>query len=143
MEKHLGKDIKCEKQREEFLKDNCEKVEIVGYMKPFTLDEMQIRKEKLANLSINLQDIENEKKAAAISWKIKITPLLEERKKMISDIKQKSEFVSENCYKFVDRDNRLTGFYNSEGDLVMQRQATADELQLTLFVDIQKTGTNN
>ncbi|MDR0384523.1 MAG: hypothetical protein LBH60_00420 [Prevotellaceae bacterium] len=52
------------------------------------------------------------------------------------------EYVREICYKFVDIDNRQTGYYNAEGDLIELRPATADELQPTLF-PIRNTGTDD
>lgn len=40
MQKELGKDYNA-RDREAFLKDNCDKVEEKGYMKPFTPEELQ------------------------------------------------------------------------------------------------------
>lgn len=57
MDKHLGKDIENLVAREAFLKDNCDKVEEKGYMKPYTPEELQQRKEELANASIAIIEI--------------------------------------------------------------------------------------
>lgn len=148
MDKHLGKDIANLVARESFLKDNCDKVEEKGYMKPYTPEELQQRKEELANASIEIAEIEQEAKEAAAHYKGKLKPLKETRARMVSDIKSKSEYVKEFCYKFVDQEARETGYYNKEGDLIESRPATADELQTTLFGVIrnqesQKTGTDN
>lgn len=68
---------------------------------------------------------------------------------MVSNIKAKSEYVNEVCYRFTDRDARVTEYYNDEGDMIESRPATADELQPTLFQprivvgEQTKTGTNN
>lgn len=148
MDKHLGKDIENLVAREAFLKDNCDKVEEKGYMKPYTPEELQQRKEELANASIEIAEIEQEAKEAAAHYKGKLKPLKETRARMVGDIKSKSEYVKELCYKFVDQEARETGYYNKEGDLIESRPATADELQITLFGVIrnqesQKTGTDN
>lgn len=148
MDKHLGKDIENLVAREAFLKDNCDKVEEKGYMKPYTPEELQQRKEELANASIEIAEIEQEAKEAAAHYKGKLKPLKETRARMVGDIKSKSEYVKELCYKFVDQEARETGYYNKEGDLIESRPATADELQTTLFGVIrnqesQKTGTDN
>ena len=148
MDKHLGKDIENLVARESFLKDNCDKVEEKGYMKPYTPEELQQRKEELANASIEIAEIEQEAKEAAAHYKGKLKPLKETRARMVGDIKSKSEYVKELCYKFVDQEARETGYYNKEGDLIESRPATADELQTTLFGVIrnqesQKTGTDN
>lgn len=148
MDKYLGKDIENLVAREAFLKDNCDKVEEKGYMKPYTPEELQQRKEELANASIEIAEIEQEAKEAAAHYKGKLKPLKETRARMVGDIKSKSKYVKELCYKFVDQEARETGYYNKEGDLIESRPATADELQITLFGVIrnqesQKTGTDN
>ena len=142
MEKYLGKDYANAAQREAFLKDNCEKVENKGYMKPFTPEQLQGHKENLAELSMQIEEVENEKKEAARHFKLALDPLLAQRREMVSNIRQKAQYVNELCYKFVDREEKQTGYYNADGDLIELRPATADELQPTLFY-LQKTGTNN
>ena len=140
MDEHLGKDITNPAQREAFLKDNCDKVENKGYMKKFTPEQLQQHKEILADLSIVIERIEDEKKEAARAYKDQLDPLVKQRTETIRNIRQKAELVNEPCYKFVDRNSRTTGYYNADGDLVEQRPATADEMQLNLFQ--LKTATN-
>jgi hypothetical protein len=65
MDKTLGKDIANLVAREAFLKDNCDKVEEKGYMKPYSPEELQQRKEELANASIEIAEIEQEAKESA------------------------------------------------------------------------------
>jgi hypothetical protein len=142
MEKQLGKEYENKAQRESFLKDNCERVESRGYMKPFTPEQLQGHKESLANLSIKIEEIEEEKKAQARYYKETLDPLIKERSGMVKNIRQKAEYVDELCYKFVDREAKETGYYNTEGDLIELRPATADEMQPNLF-DVRKTGTND
>lgn len=148
MDKHLGKDIENLVAREAFLKDNCDKVEEKGYMKPYTPEELQQRKEELANASIEIAEIEQEAKDAAAHYKGRLKPLKEARANIVSNIKAKAEYVKELCYKFVDQEARETGYYNREGDLIESRPATADEMQPTLFAvrgfnQADKTGTND
>jgi hypothetical protein len=143
MQKELGKDFTDRSQREAFLKDNCDKVEEKGYMKPFTSDELQGRKENLAILSIQIDEIEAEKKAQARYFKNALEPLTKQRKEMVDDIRQKSKYVNEICYKFVDDNERMVGYYNAEGDLIESRPATADELQPSMFTIIRKNAANS
>jgi hypothetical protein len=142
MEKQLGKEY-FGSDREAFLKDNCDKVESKGYMKPFTPEQLQGHKESLANLSIKIEEIEEEKKAQARYYKETLDPLTKERSGMVKNIRQKAEYVDEPCYKFIDREEKQAGYYNVDGDLIELRPATADELQLNLFTGLQKTGTND
>lgn len=143
MEKEIGKEYKNQSQREAFLKDNCDKVEEKGYMKAYSSAELQGHKEKLANLSIDIDEIEEAKKESAKDFKARLDPLVEQRKQMVSNIRSKAEYVKEICYKFIDQDTKETGFYNASGDLIECRPATADELQPTLFSIARKTGTDN
>ena len=140
MEHTLGKDIANPAQREAFLKDNCDKVENKGYMKKFTPEQLQQHKEILADLSIVIERIEDEKKEAARAYKDQLDPLVKQRTETIRNIRQKAELVNEPCYKFVDRNSRTAGYYNADGDLIEQRPATADEMQPNLFQ--LKTATN-
>lgn len=143
MQKQLGKEYSNANERESFLKDNCDKVEEKGYMKPYTPEELQGHKENLANVSIAMEEIEAEKKANAEYYKGKLKPLVEKRKQMISNIKAKAEYVKEVCFMFVDQDTKEVGYYNADGDLIESRPATADELQPTIFSMARKSGTHD
>lgn len=57
----------------------------------------------------------------------------EHRAKMVGDIKSKSEYVKELCYKFVDQEARETGYYNKEGVLIESRPETRDEMVENIF----------
>jgi septation ring formation regulator EzrA len=143
MEKNLGKEYASRAEREEFLKNNCDRVEEKGYMKPFTSAQLQEHKENLAELSIKIEEVEDEKKATVRHFKTVLDPLYENRREMVSNIRKKAEYVRENCYKFTDFDAKETGYYNADGDLIECRPATADELQPTIFSMARKTGTDN
>lgn len=138
----LGKNIADPEARKRFLKDNCDAVEQKTYMKPFTPEQLQGRKEELANAAIQINDIEAEAKAMADDFKQQLKPLKEKRNQMIADIRNKAELVTEQCYRFVDEESRTTSFYNAEGDLIESRPCTAEEMQKTLFQQIRKTGTD-
>lgn len=109
MDKELGQEYKNPIQREAFLKDNCDACENKGYMKPYTPEELQGHKEKLANVSIEIEELENEKKEAMEIFKGKLKPLQEQRKQMVSNIKAKAEYVTEICYRFTDQETKETG----------------------------------
>ena len=138
MEKYLGKEIVNAAAREAYLKDNCDACEQKGYMKPYTPAELQGLKENLVNLSIKIMELEAEKKAAVATINGKLKPLLEQRNQMVGNIKAKSEYVTEICYKFTDQLTKETGYYNADGDLIECRPATADELQPTIFATLRQ-----
>jgi hypothetical protein len=141
MEIKLGKEYSNEAQRIAFLKDNCDAVETKGYMKPFSPEQLQGHKEKLADLSIKIEETEEEKRLSAKYFKDAIADLAKQRTEIISNIKKKSEYVNETCFKFIDRENKQTGYYNANGDLVEIRPISYDEMQLNIFSLASKTGT--
>lgn len=143
MERELGQEYKNPIQREAFLKDNCDACEQKGYMKPYSPEELQGHKEKLANVSIEIAEIEAEMKQVQAEYKGKLKPLKESRSMMVSNIKSKAEYVNEVCYRFTDQDTKETGYYNKDGKLIECRPATADELQPNIFSIARKTGTND
>lgn len=142
MQREIGKEYN-KMQREAFLKDNCDKIEQKGYMKKYTSEQLQVHKENLANISIEIDEVEDEKKSNARHFKVILDPLNDKRKEIVSNIRQKAEFVRDVCYKFVEHETKETGYYNADGDLIESRNSTADELQPTLFSIARKTGTHD
>lgn len=107
MQREIGKEYANRMQREAFLKDNCDKVEEKGYMKPFTPEELQGSKESLANVSIQIDEIEERKKEVAKEFKAELEPLVDERKEMVSKHKAKKPNMSRKiCFKFVDQESK-------------------------------------
>ncbi len=148
MDKVLFQDLP-EQQRRQMLADNADKVEEVGYMKAFSPDEMETMKDRLSKIVIDINDIEEEKKAANEEFKLRKEPLETEKQELLANIKSKSEYVTEDCYKFCDQEEVLVGYYNAKGELVDSRPMRPDERQKTIFQTISgrnnesRTGTNN
>ena len=124
------------------LQDNCDAVEEVGYTRRFTPEELNVRKEQLADLSILISDLDEEKKQADDVFKTRRKPLNERKAELLSELKNKSEFVREGCYKFIFHDERIVGFYNANGELVSSRTVMPQEMQKTMFTQM-RTGTND
>lgn len=143
MDRELGKDVEVGKKRVAFLMANCDTVEEKGYMKQYTPEELTRLKETLSDTSIIINDIEEEKKDVVAGFKERLDPLVKERKTIIEGLKKKAEYVTEKCYKFIDKETREVGFYNENGDLIESRPAYSDEMQGTLFQINRKTGTND
>ena len=143
MEKFLGLEYADLDARKSFLKDNCDVVEEVGYMKPFSPEEVTEMKNELAEISIEINDIEEEKKSNAELFKIKLKPLLDNKAELLTGIKNQSEYTKEICYTFIDQDQKMVGSYNSDGMLISQRPAMPKELQGTIHQMMRKTGTND
>ncbi|MDR2139566.1 MAG: hypothetical protein LBP50_08465 [Tannerella sp.] len=102
-------------------------------MKPYKPETLQKQKDDLADLSIEIEKVEDEKSETVKIYGDRLKELKKSRREMLKNIRQKAEYVNELCYKFIDLDERKAAWYNSEGDLVDMRQAVADELQGDLF----------
>ena len=133
MEKFLGQEIKNLEERKTFLLDNADEVEEKTYLKSFDADAMAERKERLAEVSIKINDLEDDIKSYKEAKKLDLKPLREAKTTLLHDIKFKGEVVTEKCFKFVDRDEGMVGFYNDEGLLIESRPATREESQTNIF----------
>jgi len=142
MNRELAKEIESGKNRIDFLANNCDKIEEKSYMKRFTTEQLSEMKENLSETAIEINDIENEKKASMDFFKDRLKPLTEEKQRLLTGLKNKAELVAGKCYKFIDTENREVGYYNEDGDLIESRPAYADELQTTIF-QIGRTGTHD
>jgi len=144
MQKHLGTEIANKEQRISFLKDNCDKVEEKSYMKRFAPEQLSLMKDELSTAAIKINDIEQEKKAIMEEFKDRLKPLEEEKKRLLTGLKNKAENVTERCFKFIDMEEREVGYYSQDGDLIESRPAYADELQVNMFqLGRAATGTDN
>lgn len=140
MDKYLGQEYP-EVERARFLKDNCDNVEPFGYTRNFTQEEMDAMKDNLAEVSIELDQLSIEKKEVVAEIKSKIKPKERVKADLLTKIREKSEFVKEDCFKFIDQEAGKVGYYNSEGVLVYERGIKPDERQTRMFA--LKTGTNS
>lgn len=132
MDKELGKEIADLNSRRSYLEDNCDKVEEKGYMKRLSTKRLQEMKENLAETDIEYFDIEEEKKEFMKDIKERLSPLSDNRKKLLTGLKNKAEFVTEKLYKFIDTEAKEVGYYSADGELVESRPAYSEELQMTI-----------
>lgn len=139
MDKLLGQEYGNIAERTAFLRDNCDAVEELGYVKPLANEQIEELKDKLVENNIQLRDVRADKRAQNKLYNEQIKQLEEENDGVTKQLKEKSEFVTENCFKFVDGDE--VGYHNAEGVLVYQRPARPEEKSPNVF-RLQRTGTN-
>ena len=143
MDKFLGQEIP-EKDRWQFLQDNADAVEEIGYTHRFTPDELAQKKESLAETSTQINDIEIEKKEAMEAFKAELKPLNERKQELLENIKKGSEYVeNEECVKILYHEEKMAGYYNKLGELVYSRPIMPQEMQRTIFNINRKTGTES
>lgn len=146
MEKLLAQDY-GPKERKQFLRDNCDAVEELGYQKPLTEDQLVTLKKDLTETSIKIADIQFAKSEAVRSFNEDLKPLQKKQAETVEALKNRSEFKNEDCYKFIDHEAGEVGYYNKDGVLVYQRGILPNERQKTIFemtpARQQRTGTND
>lgn len=120
-------------ERVRMLQDNCDSIEKQSYMKSFTHEEIVLMKDRLSDVSIDLNEIDIEKKDVVDIFKQRSKPLVREKLDLLNNIKRKAIDVSEECFKFVDQEEGTVGYYNSVGDLVFSRPIMPSEKQKTIF----------
>lgn len=142
LDRELGKDIAIE-ERASFLEDNCDAVEDVTYSRAFAPEELALKREMLTDASIEIADIEEQKKKVMDEFKKRLEPLNVVKSDAIKALREKSQTVTEKCYKFLDEETKMVGFYNKEGNLVNSRPAFQKELEKTIHMELRRTGTHN
>lgn len=136
-----------EEARKQVLSDNCDRVEELEYLKSFGPDQIAQKKDTLSEVSISINDVEEEKKAVTADYNESLKQLNKKKKKLLEDLRNKAERVTEHCYLFFDHDAKLVGYYNQTGQLVNSRSMRPGEYQKTTFGVIRgdeaMTGTND
>jgi hypothetical protein len=132
MEKKLFQNLP-ENDRMVVLEDNADSVEIIGFLKQFTVDELaEIRSELVENL-IQIQDLKNELKEVQKQYKDQIEPLAEMVQIAQEKVRLRAESVKEKCYKLIDHEARMVGYYDRTGNLVLERPLGSNENQTTII----------
>lgn len=138
MDKELGMEY-TGIDRTNFLKDNCDAVESINYSKEFTPEKMEQVKEHLADVAVQIHDVNEDKKEAMSQYKDQLKCLGKDFDESCEQMKAKAEVVTEACFRFTEKGE--TGYYNNAGKLVYLRKATPKEMERTIQSVIR--GDNN
>lgn len=127
-------------QREEILRNSCDQILERRYTRKFDQEEINERRSELANVIIQIADLEQELAEVRADYKGKIKPLQERVSKLRDELKVGGDWIKGDCFKFVDEDEGKVGIYSPEGYLLEQRPMTQDERQRNVFRAL-RTGT--
>lgn len=135
-------------QREQILRDSCDQIVERSYTRRFDQQEINERRASLANVSIQIADLEQELAEIRADYKGRIKPLQERIVKLRDELKAGGDWVKGDCFKFVFEDEDMVGFYSPEGHLLEARPMTQEEKQKNVFrmireTSVEKTGTDN
>ncbi len=140
MDRFLGQEIEDSRQRVQFLQDNADAIEDLGYTKSLPSHELEQLKDQLVENNIKLLDVRADKKATNKAFNDEIKALEEVGEEVTAKLKSRTEYVIEPCYKFIEGNE--VGYYNNEGELVFTRPARPEERQMRLFPNSDFQGSN-
>lgn len=130
-------------QREVLLRDNADQIVERSYTRLFDQLQVNERRAELANVSIQINELEDELAQARADIKGRIKPLLERHNRILDELKANGEWVKTDCYKFVDADEGKAAIYSPEGYKLEERPITPEERQRTVFSHLRMTGTDD
>lgn len=142
MDKELFKGYDPETRRR-LLEDNCNSIELKNYTKRFNDAEREFRRKRNTEIDLELQVIKEDEDIFKEQVKARRKPLVDEKNKLLGEIKADGEYVQGKLYKFVDREEGMVGYYNGDGDLVESRKITSADRQATLNLRTAETGTDD
>lgn len=119
-------------QRKQLLEDNAAQITKGKYHRTFTVDEKNQRRKQVCDIDLAILELDEAAAAFRTEMKMRKDPLVDEKKKLLAEIKSNGETVEGNLYKMIDRENREVGFYNEQGMLVEQRRMTKEDNQLSI-----------
>lgn len=123
---------KSKESRLKSFHENCDAVEEISYRKPFTKTETSEFKEELSQVMIDLAKIEAEWAIEKEKHSDQIKPVQSRIKRLVEYLEAGEREVLEPCFKFIDREKVEVGYYNEAGELVRERPANHNEMQLTI-----------
>lgn len=114
-----------------------------NYTKRFNDAEREYRRKRNTEIDLELGVIKEDEDIFKEQTKARRKPLVDEKTKLLGEIKADGEYVQGKLYKFVDREEGMVGYYNGDGDLVESRKITSADRQATLNLRTAETGTDN
>lgn len=120
--------------RESMLRDNANAMEKgFGYTKRFTNEELELKRASLEELSIKLHDLEEKKKEFNADHKAEVEPIKTSHSKIISELKNKSEYILDDCYLYLEEERMIMHYVTRSGEVVYSRPARTNERQKTIY----------
>ena len=120
-------------ERLQALQLNADKVETTTYQKPLTEDDLNDRREIIADNCIKLNDLSEQKKDAVRTFKDTMDPLIQENNKILTQIRTKQVEAEGRLFHIANHESKMMETFDEEGLLVSSRRLKATEMQQDLF----------
>lgn len=116
-------------ERLNILQQNADQVEETTYQKPLTEEVLAEKKDMLTKNSIDLYDLEEEKKEAVKVFKDQIDPLKKENKILLHEIRTGQQTVKGTIFHMVSTDDTMMETYDREGYIISSRRLKPGEIK--------------
>jgi len=112
-----------------------------GYTKILKPDEVTERRKELSDVSIIINDIEEEKKEVIKEFKERLAEPISKKKELLNSIKHKSEYRKGNLFHIDDQENGFMYIFDENAECIESRPLRPNERQGKIK-QIFKDGTN-
>jgi len=129
------------KERTMIMQENAAKVEQTTYQKVLSPEELDARRESLADNCIKLNQFEDELKEVKDDFKLKMDPLRQHNKTILTEVKTKQTTVEGTLFYMANHDDGVMEVYDNDGGFISSRRLRPEEKQGTIF-SISKTASN-
>lgn len=120
-------------QREQIMRDSCDQIVEKSYTKRYTQDQINEQRATLADVHIQLSEISAEFDVVKAEFKGKMKPLAEQAQMIVRNLKNGGDYVTTDCFKFVDEAEGRVGFYDPQGHLLEERPIQPEERHGNIF----------
>jgi len=128
----------------EMLESNSDGAEEMSYNLKLSQKEISDIKTEFAQKSIEEARLLDDFKIVKEAHKQEVKPITEIKSRLLTEIKTETREEYGKCYKIIEHEEKMVGFYNNHGQLVYQRTANAEEAgQMTITKSLKKTGTED
>jgi hypothetical protein len=121
-----------EEKRAQHLEALSEGAEEKEYSVFLTQEELAERKSRFTSLAIQEAKLNDKKKDFLDEIKMEMKPISTEKAVLLDEIKSGTIRQTGVCYKMVDFETKMVGYYNKRGQLVEQRPMAMDDRQKTM-----------
>lgn len=118
------------KELEQALIDNCDEImPSYAHTRQLTDEQLNERREKLSELLIEIDNLEQELKAFKDSINLNLKPKRVELGGMLTEIRNRYEEVSADVFVYLDHEMRRAFYVDNQGNVVNSRPLRAEERQ--------------
>lgn len=127
-----------ESERTDFLDAHSTEVKDLTYMKPLTTEELNIKRDDLAQAAMQKSVLLDELAQVKKDYKDRIEPLSKQFSENLKAIKIKAIEVTGKAHKIPDYDNQAVHYVALDGTVVNSRPMLPEERQFTIHAQLKQ-----